>query len=362
MPDDIQTPMDAVEAAFNDVSDDAVIDIENKDEGTPSTAPTSAPNQEDKPDAHTDDDSTDDNQGPEGAPADEELIAPAQVRGEFAKTHWGQTPTEAKKEIIRLAEENEKNYRRAAEAEYNAKHRREVLKPVIGYVKQVAEQAKISEDEVIRNSLDIIQALNDNPVQTARQMIAGNFIHFDDPVAVIDTIAKTYGLDIKHDYKPSNVPADYYKMKQAREYEQRQAKYVGNDTADDPQAQADQAVISEFLASNPELNTRMEQDSDFSAAFLATVTHIAKADPYAPRAEILSRALKQFTITPSPQTAQTTIVEKKTKVVAPQRTNPSVSKNIDSNKTWTRQNANQESSRAAHNAVLDAMRSLGLDE
>lgn len=358
MPDEnkIETPMDAVVAAVaaadmqEDADNAAVADITDENGGENALS---------QDDAQTAPDETDNAHGQDGPNTEDELAAPAQVRGEFAKEHWGATPKEAQKEIIRLAEENEKNYRRAAEAEYNAKRRREVLKPVMGYVKQVAEQANISEDEVVRNSLDIIQALNDNPMQTARQMIAQKHIVFEDPVAVIDTIAKTYGLDIKHDYKPNALPADYYKNRQDAIYNARQSKYAAAEPDASDRDQERLAEITDFLAANPELNARLEQESDFSAAFMATLQQIAQKEPYIPYGEILNRVAAQFM---PKQTPQTTIVEKKSKVVTPQKSVPQVSKNPQNPTKWTPQNTNRESNAEAHKAVLEAMHSLGLDE
>lgn len=361
MPDEnkIETPMDAVVAALE------------SEEQTPGTsAPDgagqnadNAPNDDTTPDAPTGENGGDGagQNTDANANADEELVAPTQVRGDFAKEHWGETPNAAKKEIIRLAEENEKNYRRAAEAEYNAKRRREVLKPVMGYVKQTAEQARISEDEVIRNSMDVIQALNDNPTQTARQMIGQKMIVFDDPVAVIDTIAKTYGLDIKHDYKANSMPDEFYKNRQSAIYNARQSRYAANEPDATDRDQERLTATTEFLSANPELKARLEQDNDFNAVFLATLQQMVQKEPYVPYGEILNRAAAQFVQKPAPQ-MQTTIVEKKAKVVAPQKSMPQVSKTPDNPTKWTPQNTNRESSAAAHNAVLDAMRSLGLDE
>ena len=359
MPDEnkIETPMDAVSAAFEDVKEDEVVGLDTEPvvEDKPADEPKDEPKKTDTDETPAD--------NPDEEPKEEVLTAPTQVKGDFAKDHWESTPTEAKKEIIRLAEENEKNFRRAAEAEYNAKKRREVLKPVLGYVKQTAEQANISEDEVIRNSVDIVQALNDNPTQTACQMIAGHLVRFDDPVSVIDTIAKTYGLKISHNYKQDNVPADYNKMKQEvarQEYERRQAKYVSNEPSDDRDEERLTATTT-FLEQNADLKARMESDQDFEAAFVATVQNLVTKDPYMPYSDILNRAARQFAAAPAAPQVSTTIVEKKNKVVAPKRTNPIVNQPT-TEKQWTPQNTHQQSGRAARNAVMDAMRELGLDE
>lgn len=358
-----KTTLEAVEEAFADVKDDDVIieapveePAEEKQE-TPVEEPAVETTEtvEETPAEEKPADETVEEEKPEVEP----LIAPKQVAKGFATDHWTNTPREAQEEIIRLSSENERNYRRAAEAEYNAKQRNEVLKPVMGYVKQTAEVAHITEDEVIRNSLDIIQKLNDNPDITSRQMIAGGLIRFTDPVAVINEIAKTYKLDIKHEYQDQSMPQEYYDNRSKALYDARQARYV-KEEADARQEERDTA-INVFLEENQAFAQKLETDTSLNKAFTSVVGGIVSETPYLPYKDILEQAMAVFAQPENP-VAKVNIEEKKAKVVSPVASKPVDTPSIKSKVAWTASNVNAESSKAAHNAVRQAMRELGLDD
>lgn len=351
-----KTTLEAVEEAFADVKDDDII-VE---------APVEEPAEERTEEAPAEESNVETTETVEETPAEEEkadepepLIAPKQVAKGFATEHWSNTPREAQEEIIRLSSENERNYRRAAEAEYNVKQRNEVLKPVMGYVKQTAETAHITEDEVIRNSMDIIQKLNDSPDITARQMIAGGIIRFTDPVAVINEIAKTYKLDIKHDYQDQSMPQEYYDNRSKALYDARQARYV-QEEADARQAERNEA-INTFLDENTDFAQKLETDTGFNKAFTSVVSGIVAETPYLPYKDILEQAMSVFA-QPEKPVAKVNIEEKKAKVVSPVATKPVDTPKVKSTVVWNASNVNAESSKAAHNAVRQAMRELGLDD
>lgn len=349
--------MEAVEEAFADVKEDDVIvedtpAVEESVEETPAEEPKVEETAEEKPA---------DEPVEEEKPEVEPLIAPKQVAKGFATDHWKNTPREAQEEIIRLSSENERNYRRAAEAEYNAKQRNEVLKPVMGYVKQVAEQSHITEDEVVRNSLDIVQKLNDNPDITSRQMIAAGIIRFTDPVAVINEIAKTYKLDIKHDYQDRSMPQEYYDNRSKALYDARQARYV-QDEADTRQAERDEA-INAFLGENEGFAQKLETDVGFNKAFTSVVSGIVAETPYLPYKDILEQAMSVFAQPEQPKPVEkVNIEEKKAKVVSPVASKPVDTPKVKTATVWNTANVNVESGKAAHDAVRQAMRELGLDD
>lgn len=355
-----KTTLEAVEEAFADVKDDDIIIEETSvEQETPVEEPATETQE-----TETVEETPVEEEKPADEPVEEQpepLIAPKQVAKGFATDHWANTPREAQEEIIRLSSENERNYRRAAEAEYNTKQRNEVLKPVMGYVKQTAEVAHITEDEVIRNSLDVIQKLNDNPDITTRQMIAGRHIVFSDPVAVINEIAKTYKLDINHEYKDEVMPKEYYENRGKALYDARQARYV-KEEADNREAERDTAV-NEFLAENAELAQKLETDTAFNKAFTSVVGSIASETPYLPYKDILEQAMAIFVQQqPKPTVEKVNIEEKKAKVVSPVASKPVDTPKVKSTVAWNASNVNAESGKAAHNAVRQAMRELGLDD
>ena len=350
-----KTTLEAVEEAFADVKDDDIIVEAPVEEPVEETEETPA----EEPAVETTETVEETPAEEEKADEPEPLIAPKQVAKGFATDHWGNTPREAQEEIIRLSGENERNYRRAIEAEYNNKQRNEVLKPVMGYVKQTAETAHITEDEVIRNSMDIIQKLNDSPDITARQMIAGGLIRFTDPVAVINEIAKTYKLDIKHDYQDQSMPQEYYDNRSKALYDARQARYV-QEEADTRQAERDEA-INAFLGENADFAQKLESDAGFNKAFTSVVSGIVAETPYLPYKDILEQAMSVFA-QPEKPVAKVNIEEKKAKVVSPVATKPVDTPKVKSTVAWNASNVNAESGKAAHNAVRQAMRELGLDD
>lgn len=352
--------MEAVEEAFADVKDDDVIVETPVAEETENPAPETqetetveeTPAEEEKPA---------DEPVEEEKPEEEPLIAPKQVAKGFATDHWKNTPREAQEEIIRLSSENERNYRRAIEAEYNNKQRNEVLKPVMGYVKQVAEQCKLPEDEVVRNSLDVVQKLNDSPDITARQMIAGRHIVFADPVAVINEIAKTYNLDIKHEYKDQIMPQDYYENRSKALYDARQARYV-KDEEDTMQAEREQAVNT-FLGENKGFAEKLEADEAFKKAYTSVVSGMVAESPYLPYKDILEQAMAMFATPEQPKPVEKVDVEaKKAKVVSPVASKPVDTPKLKTSVAWNNANVNVESGKAAHDAIKQAMRELGLDD
>lgn len=306
----------------------------------------------------------------------EELKAPMQMKKEVVDKCWEDLPDEAKQEVIRLAQENERNYKRASEAEYNIKKSRETLKPVMGYVKSVAEESNISEDEVIRNSLDIIQHLNDNPTQTAKSMIEKGMIQFDDPVAIVNAVIRTYGLtpEAMKNYTPNQAQTNLANRVAQQTYEARQSKYVKEEdyAVEDP-AQAFETYRSahpevEQIIANPELLDR----------FTKVVAIERQATPYLPHADILDKAMQYFTL-PKPQ-AQTTqpaqstqpaqkaedkvvdIASKMNKVVTPKTTTPNKSNEVKALKTWNSHTFNANADSAARSAIHQAMRDLGLSD
>lgn len=285
-----------------------------------------APKQEEKP-AETPveepkEEKTAEEQKTEEEPKQEENVtAPKQLKGDFVKSHWESADKETKDEFIRLSSENERNFARAAEAEFNAKQMRKTLEPVQGYISEVATQSNIPENEVIRNCVDIIQKLNDNPTLTARQMIAGGIIRFEDPVAVINEIAKTYGIDTKGDMTPRDIPANYYAANAQARYEARQAKYVK------PEENNVDEYVQDYVNNTPGIKALLD-NPETSEKFLRQIKMERAVDPNATDIAIINKAAEMFEYAIAPKAIpveepKPTLAEKKmAKVVAPTASNP----------------------------------------
>lgn len=294
------------------------------------TAPAEEPKAEDKPvetetkpEEKPAEETPKDGPKAEDKPKDEpktETNAPKQIRREFVDSHWEKLDDDTKAELTRLSAENERNYQRAADATYEKRMLKKTLEPVQGYITEVAQQSNIPENDVIRNCVDIIQKLNDSPTQTAAQMIANGIIRFEDPVAIINTVAKVYGINVKDDIQPRDIPANYYAANAQARYEARQAKYVKpEDNADD--------YIADYVNNTPGIKALLD-NPDVHEKFLRQISMERNADQNASNITIINRAAEMFAYLNAPQPApvqenKPTLAEQKmAKVVSPVASNP----------------------------------------
>lgn len=292
----------------------------------------------------------------------ETVAAPKQLKGDFAKNHWNNLDKETQDELIRLSAENERNYLRSNEAEHNAKMFRKIIEPVQGYISEVAQQSNIPENEVIRNCVNIVQSLNDNPTLTARQMIAGGLIKFEDPVAVINEIAHTYGIDVKGDMKARDIPEGYYASAAQARYEARQAKYV---KPEEPDTEV-QNAIADYVENTPGIKALIDSP-ELSEKFIRQIHMERQADPNSSDITIINRAAELFEHMVMPKEApviqKPNIAEQKmAKVVAPKASNPANNAEPEQPVIWDSTNINKESAKSAERSVKEALRSMGLDD
>lgn len=293
----------------------------------------------------------------------EQATPPQQLKGDFAREKWNGLDKDTKDELSRLCAENERNYKRAAEAEYNARSYRKTIEPVQGYISEVAESGKISEAEVVRNCVSMIQNLNDNPDLTAQQMIAADIIRFTDPVSVINIIAHKYGLDLKGELTPSNIPPQMQADAARAKYEARQSKYV---KPQDVEAERESA-ISEYVESVPSIKALLD-NANVKDRFIRQISMERSADPYASDITIINRAAELFQqqsapVQQQPQEAKPTLAETKlNKVVTPKASSPAEVAADRKPEEWTPENVSAKSREAAERSVRAAMRSMGLDD
>lgn len=279
-----------------------------------------------------------------------ETNAPKQIKREFVDSHWDKIDDDTKAELTRLSSENERNYLRAADAEYANRQFKKTLEPVQGYISEVAQQSNIPENDVIRNCVDIVQKLNDNPTLTAAQMIAGGIIRFEDPIAVINTIAKTYGIDTKGDLTPRDIPANYYSANAQARYEARQAKYVKPDETNTDD------YISDYVNNTPGVKALLD-NPDVKDKFLRQITMERNADAMASDITIINRAAEMFAYLNAPQ-PQPVVEEKKptlaeqkmAKVVSPTASNP------------VEQVQTKHEPLTPEQSVRETLRAMGLDD
>ncbi len=365
--------MDAIESAVQsafETETQQVVDNKPDTDQKNDTTGADTPDVKDNPPADTPagDDKGDDTKGTDtpddNPPADDDKVsAPLQLKGDFAQSHWGALDKETKDEFIRLATENERNFKRAAEAEYNARNFRKTLQTVQGYITEVATADNIPEADVIRNCVNIVQQLNDNPTLTARQMINARMIQFDDPVAVINEIARTYGLDLKGELHERNIPDGMQAAAAQAKYDARQAKYVKQDTSDSER----DAAINEYINNSPNIKAIVESP-EYSDKFVRQLQMERAADPNATDIVIINRAAELFAnvVQPAPAPAPVppvnVVAQKMAKVVSPKPSNVETMPADKTTDVWTPENVSQKSRQAAVDSVRAAMRSMGLDD
>lgn len=325
--------------------------VESEPQAEPETKSEEKPVETEAKEEKVEESPKEDESKPTDTPAEETVNAPRQLKGDFVKSHWENADKETKDEFIRLSAENERNFARAAEAEHNAKQMRKTLEPVQGYISEVATQSNIPESEVIRNCVDIIQKLNDNPTLTARQMIAGGIIRFEDPIAVINEIAKTYKVDVKGDMTPRDIPANYYAANAQARYEARQAKYVK------PEENNVDDYVSDYINNTPGIKAILD-NPQVSEKFLRQVQMERAADPNASDIAIINKAAELFEYVIAPKEIPQPVNENKpslaeqkmAKVVSPTASNP------------VEQQPVKKEPLTPEQSVRETLRAMGLDD
>lgn len=340
-----------VEQAFAAEEQAATVEQAPAEENKPEEKPVETPATEAKPEEKPAEQEKQETK-PEEKPQDEpktEVNAPKQVKREFVDSHWNKIDDDTKAELTRLSSENERNYLRAADAEYANRQFKKTLEPVQGYITEVSQQSNIPERDVIRNCIDIVQKLNDNPTQTAAQMIAGGMIKFEDPIAIINTIAHTYGIDTKGDLTPRNIPENYYNANAQARYEARQAKYVKPDETNTDD------YISDYVNNTPGVKALLD-NPDVKDKFLRQITMERNADITASDITIINRAAEMFNYLNAPQPQpvvenKPTLAEQKmAKVVSPTASNP------------VEQTPVKKEPLTPEQSVRETLRAMGLDD
>lgn len=106
---------------------------------------------------------------------------------------WDKIPDEARKAMLKLANDADRFANTVKENQRAVSERNKELGTAIGYIKHTAKTANISENQVIKNVVDWVQAVEDNPDATMNACI-GNVIKVRDPITLINTIMQRYSI------------------------------------------------------------------------------------------------------------------------------------------------------------------------
>lgn len=106
---------------------------------------------------------------------------------------WKNLPDSVKSTLVRNAQDADRFATKYKENQSSEQKRREELGSANAYIKQTARNANISENQVIKNVVDWVAAVEDNPDAMLNQTI-GTVIKVKDPITLINTVMQRYGI------------------------------------------------------------------------------------------------------------------------------------------------------------------------
>lgn len=162
---------------------------------------------------------------------------------------WDKIPDEARKAMLKLANDADRFANTVKENQRAVSERNKELGTAIGYIKHTAKTANISENQVIKNVVDWVQAVEDNPDATMNACI-GNVIKVRDPITLINTIMQRYQITEEQLKTPLSFndrqKIDYQIQEGVRQKQAERAKQY-NEATSEEQAMAEiNSAMEEF--------------------------------------------------------------------------------------------------------------------
>lgn len=162
---------------------------------------------------------------------------------------WDKIPDEARKAMLKLANDADRFANTVKENQRAVSERNKELGTAIGYIKHTAKTANISENQVIKNVVDWVQAVEDNPDATMNAYI-GNVIKVRDPITLINTIMQRYQITEEQLKTPLSFndrqKIDYQIQEGVRQKQAERAKQY-NEATSEEQAMAEiNSAMEEF--------------------------------------------------------------------------------------------------------------------
>lgn len=162
---------------------------------------------------------------------------------------WDKIPDEARKAMLKLANDADRFANTVKENQRAVSERNKELGTAIGYIKHTAKTANISENQVIKNVVDWVQAVEDNPDATMNAYI-GNVIKVRDPITLINTIMQRYQITEEQLKTPLSFndrqKIDYQIQEGVRQKQAERAKQYDEATSEEQNMAEINSAMEEF--------------------------------------------------------------------------------------------------------------------
>lgn len=168
---------------------------------------------------------------------------------------WKNLPDSVKSTLVRNAQDADRFASKYKENQSSEQKRREELGSANAYIKQTARNANISENQVIKNVVDWVASVEDNPDATLNQAI-GTVIKVKDPITLINTVMQRYGIteeQLKTPRQFSEQQRIDYEIREAQNRRQQERTQFYNSVAnEDVVMEEAREAVEDFKYSHPE--------------------------------------------------------------------------------------------------------------
>lgn len=168
---------------------------------------------------------------------------------------WKNLPDSVKSTLVRNAQDADRFASKYKENQSSEQKRREELGSANAYIKQTARNANISENQVIKNVVDWVAAVEDNPDSTLNQAI-GTVIKVKDPITLINTVMQRYGIteeQLKTPRQFSEQQRIDYEIREAQNHRQQERTQFYNSVVDEDAMMAEiTEAVEDFKYAHPE--------------------------------------------------------------------------------------------------------------
>ena len=168
---------------------------------------------------------------------------------------WKNLPDSVKTTLVRNAQDADRFASKYKENQSSEQKRREELGSANAYIKQTARNANISENQVIKNVVDWVAAVEDNPDATLNQAI-GTVLKVKDPITLINTVMQRYGISEEQLKAPRQFSEQQridYEIREAQNRRQQERTQFYNSVAnEDAVVEEAREAVEDFKYTHPE--------------------------------------------------------------------------------------------------------------
>ena len=176
---------------------------------------------------------------------------------------WKNLPDSVKSTLVRNAQDADRFASKYKENQSTEQKRREELGSANAYIKQTARNANISETQVIKNVVDWVAAVEDNPDAVLNQAI-GTVVKVKDPITLINTVMQRYGISEEQLKTPRQFSEQQridYEIREAQNRRQQErTQFYNSVTNEDKMIAEAQEAVEDFKYSHPEAVSLLEDE------------------------------------------------------------------------------------------------------